>query len=94
MLEGWSDEAKRQLQSIVDAFPEPEQINDGPTTAPSRRLEAVFGGTYRKTEHGPLIAEDIGLDVIRAKCRGFNEWVSRLEGLAEIHDCNENNPEP
>ena len=92
VLDGWSDEAKRQLQLIVDAFPDPEQINDDPTTAPSKRLEAVFGGTYRKTEHGPLIAEDIGLDVIRSQCRGFNDWVSRLEGLAETHDRSENNP--
>lgn len=92
VLDGWSAEAERKLQSIVDAFPNPEKINDSPTTAPSKRLEAVFCGTYRKTEHGPLIAGDIGLDVIRDQCPGFNEWVSQLEKLAKTHVHSEHNP--
>lgn len=86
VLDGWSDETKRQLQSIVDAFPEPERINDGLTTAPSKRLEAIFGGTYRKTEHGPLIANDIGLDVMRRQCSGFDGWMSQLETLRSGHN--------
>lgn len=65
----------------LSPFPDSEQINDDPTTAPSKRLATVFGGTYRKTEHGPLIAEDIGLDVIRRHCPRFNAWVTRLENL-------------
>lgn len=81
VLDGWTDEAERQLQSIVDGFPEPERINDDPTTAPSKRLEAIFGGTYRKTEHGPIIAEEIGLEVIRRHCPRFDGWVSQLEAL-------------
>jgi len=90
VLDGWNDEARWQLQLIVDAFPDPEQINDNPITAPSKRLEGIFGDIYRKTEHGPIIAEQIGLEVIRSQCPGFNEWVNRLEGLAEIRDCSGN----
>lgn len=81
VLDGWTGEAESRLRTIADAYPDPEQINDHPTTAPSKRLESVFGGTYRKTEHGPLIAEDIGLDAIRQHCPRFNGWVTRLENL-------------
>ena len=81
VLDGWTDDAEQRLQRIADAHSDPEEINDGPTTAPSKRLDAIFGGTYRKTEHGPLIAEDIGLDAIRRHCPRFNQWVTRLETL-------------
>ena len=56
-----------------------EDINDSRETAPSKRIERIFEGTYSKTEHGPLIAESIGMDVIRAKCPAFNEWVGKLQ---------------
>lgn len=60
---------------------DPEQINDSPVTAPSKRLKARTG--YRKTTHAPNIAERIGVERIRAKCAGFNEWLGKLEALAE-----------
>jgi len=82
VLHRWSEKAQQQLQSIVDAFPNPEQINDGPNTAPSKRLKSIFGKSYQKTVHGPLIAEDIGLDVIRRQCPGFDSWICRLERLS------------
>jgi len=37
---------------------------------------------YQKTFHGPLIASDIGLDVIRGVCPHFNAWLSKLDALA------------
>ncbi len=83
VLDGWSEEAQRQLQAIVDNHRDPEQINDNPSTAPSKRLEGIFGGLYRKTEHGPIIAQEIGLSVLRARCPGFDGWVRQLESLAE-----------
>lgn len=36
---------------------------------------------YRKTLHGPLLAERIGLDRIRAECPRFDAWLRRLESL-------------
>ncbi|BCH60317.1 hypothetical protein RvVAR0630_29410 [Agrobacterium vitis] len=38
----------------------PEDINDSPQTAPSKRILAAMPG-YQKTFHGPIIAGDIGL---------------------------------
>jgi len=59
---------------------QPEEINDGPLTAPSKRIQAVMPG-YQKTFHGPLIACDIGLDAMRAECPHFDGWLRKLEAL-------------
>jgi hypothetical protein len=60
---------------------QPEDINDGPATAPSKRIVAAMRG-YQKTIHGPLIACDIGLDAIRRECPHFDEWLGRMEAVA------------
>lgn len=60
---------------------EPEDINDAPHTAPSKRILAAMAG-YQKTVHGPLIACDIGLDAMRAACPHFAGWLGRIEALA------------
>jgi hypothetical protein len=56
----------------------PEDINEHVDTAPSKRLLRVFP-TFKKTLHGPIAAERIGLAAIRARCPHFNGWLSRLE---------------
>jgi hypothetical protein len=61
----------------------PEDINDGKSTAPSKRLQSHIRG-YRKTLHGPLSVEDVGLKAIRSKCPRFNAWVGALEALGTI----------
>ena len=78
--DGWSAEVHKALSDVASAFQNPELINDSPETAPSKRILKIFPkGTYSKTEHGPLIAESIGIDAIRAKCPAFSEWVGTLE---------------
>lgn len=59
----------------------PEEINETPEGAPSKRIERLFPG-YRKLLHGPTIAERIGLARIRSSCPHFNSWVERLETYA------------
>ena len=59
----------------------PEEINDSPHTAPSKRIIAVMPN-YQKTFHGPLIACEIGLTAIRQSCPHFDKWLTRLEQLA------------
>jgi len=73
------------LRAVVEKFPTPEHIDDGPTTAPSKRIEKEFPG-YPKVTAGPIIAEAIGLDAIRSKCRHFDEWLTTLEGLSQQDD--------
>ena len=74
-------EAIEQLQTIRDSVETPEQINDDPQTAPSKRIKAIMP-QYQKTLHGPLIAEDIGLDELRKQCPHFNQWLKTIEQIA------------
>ena len=68
------------LQAIRTQFPSPEQINDNSDTAPSKRIAGVVP-KYNKRVDGPLLAEIIGMDTIRAECPRFNAWITRLEAL-------------
>lgn len=58
----------------------PEAINDSQQTAPSKRLHQYTN--YRKTTHGPNIANLIGVEKLRRHCAGFDEWLTQLETLA------------
>ena len=68
------------LVSTIETNENPELINNGSDTAPSKRLTSILKG-YRKVLHGPLIAESIGLNVIREKCPRFNNWIDKLENI-------------
>lgn len=67
------------LEATVATTP-PEEINDGATTAPSKRLLAGIP-SFSKTLHGPLAASDTGLIKLREQCPRFGAWVSTLESL-------------
>lgn len=82
VLDAWTAHERAQLERICQQFPNPEDINHGRQTAPSKRLDQIFDGYFDKVEHGPLIAESIGLSMIRQKCPRFDAWISRLEQLA------------
>ena len=72
------------LKTIADGYETPELINDSRETAPSKRIIAQFPDYKRaKSTYGPLLAESIGLEVIRSKCPHFNLWLSRLELLGK-----------
>jgi hypothetical protein len=70
------------LKKIVASFPTVEHIDDGPLTAPSKRIiELIPAYRGSKTSAGPDIAEYTGLPVIRSKCPHFDAWLTRLESL-------------
>lgn len=71
----------QELQDIRSQFPSPEDINDNPNTAPSKRISNALGN-YNKRVDGPQIAQAIGLPTIRRECPRFNCWLTRLESLA------------
>ena len=76
------DRAIEELKKIADSFPTIEHIDDGPTTAPSKRiidLLPAYGAS--KPSAGPDIAEFTGLPAIRAKCPHFDGWLTRLESI-------------
>lgn len=70
------------FRAIRDRFPTPEEINDSPDTAPSKRVEALVPG-YQKPLLGTLAVLEIGLARIRAECPHFNSWLEKLESLVQ-----------
>jgi hypothetical protein len=66
------------LRKIREAFATPEEINDSPITAPSKRVEALVPG-YQKPLLGVLAVLEIGLARIREACPHFNRWLEELE---------------
>jgi hypothetical protein len=81
-LEPWmfNDDPKviAAIAAIAAAHPTPEDIDEGPQTAPSKRLLDVFPA-YQKVLHGPVAVDAIGIDRMRAVCPHFAQWLSRLE---------------
>ena len=76
----WANADVAASLSMVRRTMAPEDINEHPHTAPSKRILAVMPG-YQKPVHGPLIACDIGLDALRADCPHFDAWLSKLDVL-------------
>lgn len=76
-----------RLMSQLAHFDSPEDVDDGPNTAPSKRVSAAIPSYEgQKVAIGPLVAEAIGLSAIRAKCRHFDQWLTRLESLGASPD--------
>lgn len=80
--DGEADRAPEQLRRSVGGLA-PEEIDDGPQTAPSKRLERAIE-TYKEQKPlaGPAIAASIGLPRLREACPHFNRWIDQLERLA------------
>jgi hypothetical protein len=68
------------LKRIRDQFDTPEDINDSPVTAPSKRVAELVQG-YEKPFFGTLAVLEIGLDRLRSECPHFNAWIDQLEQL-------------
>lgn len=66
------------IESAIKDFSTPEEINNGPDTAPSVRLKKAIKG-YEKVLYGGSLAYDIGLSTIRKRCPLFNQWIECLE---------------
>lgn len=73
----WDEQLSAKTKTIVDAFENPEDINSAPETAPSKRLLAI-NKKYDKVLDGNVIALEVGINEMLAKCPRFAEWVSRL----------------
>ena len=70
------EEKLKQIQAIMEKYPNPEEINGNPETAPSKRLAKIFN--YDKVADSEIILEMVGLDQVCKKCPRFNLWLSFL----------------
>lgn len=66
---------------IANVFDTPEQINNSPQTAPSKRIESLVWG-YEKPLLGTLAALEVGLKKMREQCPLFDAWLKKIEALA------------
>ena len=64
------------VDAILEEFPNPEDINNSPLTAPSKRLQSIFN--YDKTGDGELIFEMIEIKNILDRCPRFSNWISNI----------------
>ena len=70
----------QELKTTIAQHPNPEEINNDPKTAPSKRLEKFIKG-YNKIVYGSILAEEIGLEAIRNKSPRFHHWITLLESI-------------
>lgn len=65
---------------LKDCGGTPEEIDDSPDTAPSKRIERL-SQQFKKTSTGIAVLEAIGLEKIRRQCPLFNHWLADMESL-------------
>lgn len=73
-----SEDEIAALKNDIASFDNPEEINDSPETAPSKRILRHLTD-YSKVVAGPLAICDLGLEKIRERCPHFNRWMTLLE---------------
>lgn len=86
-FEKYYNKRSRFIKSINDIISNnnPEEINDGIDTAPSKRLNNLFlkelNERYKKTYHGILIAKEINMDDYLSRCPHFCDWIERIKSV-------------
>lgn len=78
------EDSIHRLAEMSSRYESPELIDDGETTAPSKRIIAALPDyKWRKPTAGPNVARAIGLETLRGKCPHFSKWLVSLESLAQ-----------
>lgn len=72
-----------KIDKILSVCGSPENIDDSPHTAPSKRLEHL-SKRFRKTSTGISVAKETGLLKIRERCPIFNKWLTEIECVKRI----------
>lgn len=67
-----------ELARIVHKQGGPELVNDGPDTAPSKRIMRAYP-EYNKVRTGPALIAAAGLDFIRRHCPHADDWLREVE---------------
>lgn len=79
----WFDDewVVNELIKVINQYTNPEEINSGNETAPSKRIIKILGEKkqkYDKIAEGNLIAEEVGFEKIIEKCPKFRDWIQCL----------------
>ncbi len=73
-----------RLQMIRDEFETPEDINNDPLTAPSKRVVREYP-PYKKVIEGTQAASAVGVRAMRDHCPHFREWFETLQALKPLN---------
>lgn len=71
-----NNEEYKAVRNLILNTDNPETINNGPKTAPSKRLLKIVG--YNKIIHGKTALDEIGMERMLSRCPHFREWIERL----------------
>ncbi len=74
---GFAKQQLQQIQAVIDIFPNPEDINNHPETAPSKRLKKIIP-EYRKVLYGNVIIQENGFHQLLEKCPRFSNWIKTM----------------
>ncbi len=69
-----------KFEAIRKGFPMPEDINDDPNSAPSKRVLGLYP-QYSKVLDGTQAAREVGIAKMRQECPHFRRWVEKIEAL-------------
>ena len=72
-----------RFHEVRNEFATPEDINNDPLTAPSKRVIDIYSA-YSKVIEGTLAARAVGIQKMREECPHFRGWLERLEDLPEL----------
>lgn len=78
----------KQLETLIvdDYNGNTELVDNGPSTAPSKRIIQALDGKYRydKPQGGKLTTSSLGIPALRTRCRHFNDWLTKIENYQWI----------
>jgi hypothetical protein len=64
------------IRDVIANYPNPELINGGIHSAPSKRLKQIF--QYDKSFHSELLFESISVEEIIERCPRFANWINQI----------------
>ena len=76
---------RKEMLQVINDYPNPEDINDQPNTAPSVRLMKLIPG-YEKVLYGIDILHQHGMPTLLDRCPHFCAWVTKLESALRQSD--------
>ncbi len=72
----------------LDKYWDPEMIDDGPTTAPSKRIVKALEKHYHytKVKSGASVTSRIGIEALLENCTHFSEWIELIKNNSTCSD--------
>lgn len=72
------------LLTVINEYENPEDINEGENTSPSKRILQHYKN-YDKVAEGNLMLLEIGMNTLLLKCPHFKNWIDKIVARANGH---------